>query len=516
MALRPLGTADRLYWAASVVVLLWALFLNFFRLRTPNVLADEPTYAAAGWSYVHGRVPTQVNARGNFQHPPLAKLLYGLAQLAVGHESVTADRMVAATATILTGAVVAIWIARATDRWAGLLAGAFVVLLPEAIPDGTTLRFGRYGFLDPIAELFAVVYLYLLWQWFTGTRRRAWVFAAAAGVAIGCATASKENGFLAALVPVLLYILAAWRQWRLLARRVGLAVLAAMTGLVAFLVTYAPFTHPLQRIQYDIAFQTRHSDNGHLVGLAGRVTWHPPWWANLWFAAHGMGIAVTAFVVGFAILACVLRRDRLVVFLLAALTGPFIFHCFIAGVALPFYWTLWMPPLFALTALGVAEVIRRVWAASLPSPIQVGAALLALLVPLLACLSLTRLTAAITRYGPEVLRPLLVRHRLTGPVLASGLYRFEFGYYTPGLRVFMRPPASLARIDAVVIGAPQCRLEPDNRTTRAIVATNVAAGRLRQIYADQAMTVYAVTSRLTMPSPAEIEAQPPTNLAAGC
>jgi hypothetical protein len=30
------------------------------------------------------------------------------------------------------------------------------------------------------------------------------------------------------------------------------------------------------------------------------------------------------------------------------------------------------------------------------------------------------------------------------------------------------------------------------------------------------MTVYAVTSKLAMPSPAQIAAQPPTNLAAGC
>jgi hypothetical protein len=48
------------------------------------------------------------------------------------------------------------------------------------------------------------------------------------------------------------------------------------------------------------------------------------------------------------------------------------------------------------------------------------------------------------------------------------------------------------------------------------VAVNVAADRLRQIYRDQAIAIYAVTSQLTMPSRAEIAAQPPTNLAAGC
>ena len=68
----------------------------------------------------------------------------------------------------------------------------------------------------------------------------------------------------------------------------------------------------------------------------------------------------------------------------------------------------------------------------------------------------------------------------------------------------------------MVIGAPQCRLEPDNRTTRGIVAVNLAAGRLRRIYVDSAMTVYQVTRPLVTPTPAQIAAQPPTNLAVGC
>jgi hypothetical protein len=44
----------------------------------------------------------------------------------------------------------------------------------------------------------------------------------------------------------------------------------------------------------------------------------------------------------------------------------------------------------------------------------------------------------------------------------------------------------------------------------------VAVGRLREIHADKLMTLYAVTSKLVMPSPAQIAAQPPTNLATGC
>jgi hypothetical protein len=538
-AARSLGsaspsTATVLYWMSCAGVLLWAFILNFVRLGPSLIMPDEGTYATAAWRYVQGTVSpalrlspggntgplpigqssAQINA-DNFQHPPLGKWLFGLGQLVAGHESVTADRTVAAIATFLTGVVLLIWIGRVAGRWTGLLACAFVLLLPEAVQGSAGLRFGRFGLLDPIAELFVVVYLMLIWAWFRSDRRRAWLFAAASGVAIGAATGSKENGFLAAVVPVIAWLGAAWREPRLLTRRLAQTAIAIVAGLVAFLLPYLPFSTPSLRLRYLIDFQLIHSNDGHLIGLAGEATWHPPWWANLWFAGHGMGAAVTIFVVGFAVVACALRRDRLVVFCLAALVGPIVFHCFIAGVALSFYWTLWMPPLFVLTALGVTEAVRRLQAMALPAPVQV-APLVALVIPVAACLSLTVRTADVKPLGPEVLRPVLAHHGLHGPVLSSGIYQYEYTYYTPGLGAYLTPPASLASVNAVVIGAPQCRLEPDNRTTRSIVAVNLAAGRLRRIYVDSAMTVYQVTRPLVTPTPAQIAAQPPTNLAVGC
>lgn len=519
-----LDLARPLFWPACGVVLLWAVFQNFYRLGTPNVLSDEPTYAAAGWRYMTGQVraPLAVTRaaspfdRTNFQHPPLAKWLFGIAQLPVGQASVTADRVVAALATVLTGVVIALWIGRAAGRWTGLLAGAMTVLLPERTGD-SLLRFGRYGFLDPVAGLFVAVYLLLLWEWFTSsTRRRGWVFAAASGVAIGCAAASKENGFLAAVVPMLAVIAAAGRQPRLLGQRLGQAALALVTCLGTFLLTYAPFTSTLQRIIYLVKFQLVHAGSGQLVGFAGRVSGHPPWWATLWFAAHGLGAAVTVFLLCFAAIACALRRDRLVLFCLAALAGPVIFHCFIAGVAQSFYWTPWVPPLFTLAALGVAEAAGRLRAARLPAAAGVGAISLVLLVPLLASVSQSNRVAAITPTGPPVLGRVLRQHGIAGWTLSSGISRYEYTYYLPHRTFLLRPPPSLAGIQAVVIGAPVCRLETDNRTTRSIVAVNLAAGRLRLIHADPAMKVYAVTSRLITPSAVQISQQPPSNLAAGC
>jgi len=523
-AATPLHTmADSLFWPACAAVLVWAVFQNFYQLGTPNVLFDEPTYANAAWLYRTGHVgaPLAVTRtshpfdRTNFQHPPLAKWFFGIAQSVVGHPSVTADRVVAALATLLTGAVIALWIGRAAGRWTGLLAGAMTVLLPETTGD-SLLRFGRYGFLDPVAGLFVAIYLLLLWEWFTSSRRRAWLLAAASGVAIGGAAASKETGILAAVVPVLVVIAAAGREPRLYGQRLGQAALALGTCLGTFLLTYAPFGSPLQRIIYLIKFQSWHGSAGQLAGFAGRVSSHPPWWATLWFAAHGLGAAVTVFCLCFAAIACALRRDRLVLFCLAALAGPVIFHCFIVGVAQSFYWTPWVPPLFALAALGLAEAAGRLRAARLPGAVQAAAISLVLLVPLLASVSQSNQVAAITATGPSVLGRVLRQHQIKGWVLSSGIYSYEYTYYLPHRTFLFRPQVSLAPIHAVIIGAPECRLESDNRTTRSIVAVNLAAGRLRLIHADPAMKVYAVTGGLIRPTAAQISQQPAANLAAGC
>ena len=175
-----------------------------------------------------------------------------------------------------------------------------------------------------------------------------------------------------------------------------------------------------------------------------------------------------------------------------------------------------MPPLFVLAALGVAETASRLRAAGLPAAAQAAAVSLVLLVPLLASVSQSNRVAAITPSGPSVLGRVFRQHRVSWWTLSSGISRYEYNYYLPDRTFLLQPPPSLAPIHAVIIGAPVCRLETDNRTTRAIVAVNLAAGRLRLIYADPAMKVYVAAGWLTMPAPARIRQQPPVNLAAGC
>ena len=44
----------------------------------------------------------------------------------------------------------------------------------------------------------------------------------------------------------------------------------------------------------------------------------------------------------------------------AALAGPLVFHLVLARVVLSFYWIMWMPAFLALVALGVAELVRLI------------------------------------------------------------------------------------------------------------------------------------------------------------
>jgi hypothetical protein len=101
-----------------------------WRFGFPAVASDEPTYSVAAWRYIHGdhALPPSGGATNahNFEHPPLAKLLFGLAQLPAGHPSIPADRLVAATCTLATALIIGVWIGHAAGRWTGLLAAMLV------------------------------------------------------------------------------------------------------------------------------------------------------------------------------------------------------------------------------------------------------------------------------------------------------------------------------------------------------------------------------------------------------
>jgi hypothetical protein len=565
-----------LFVAASVLVTAWAVFQNFFRIGTAPILADEPTYVESAWQYVHGTVhpptvsgTTLVSAPGNFEHPPLTKYLFGLAQVLDGHANdLTASRCVSSLATLLAGLVVAVWLGREAGRWTGLIAGGLLTLLPEAA-SGSLGRFDRFAMLDPVASLFMVLSVVLAWEWAKragrargrvgdegdgqsqgngedGNRRRrgrgsasrssrasrgaslgAWTFAALTGVAIGCAASSKENGFLGAVGPVLLTVLFAAitrpRDRRAMLTGLGQAAAAVLVALVAFVALYLPLGNPVTCIKYLVNFQSTQSSAGHLIGFAGQVTSMPPWWANLWFAGHSYGSLLTGFLVAAAVLAVVLRRDLLVGWCAAALAVPFVFHCFIAHVALGYYWVMWTPMFLALAGIGAGEIIkliiRAVRSISVPLvlPVAVFASAAVLAIPVGESIGETATVADLQPNGVQVLPSLMKEHHLAldGAIVSTGVGSWAYSYYVPDAKISTTASSPVPGASLIVISTVQCR-DPLDATVRALARINAADGHAVQIYADSSVTVYEVTGALAQPTAADVAAEPASNATDGC
>src|SRR6185437_6578723 len=341
-------------------VLLLAGFQNFYRLAVDPLLPNEALYARMGWLYVHWGSATAAQRdfkASNAEHPPLVKMLFGLAQLIAGHPSVTAARVVDASCVIATSVLLAWWLGTVVNKWAGLIAGALLALIPMPIFLDAT-RFGRTASLDTVAQLFMVASLVLGWHWVRTPTRRGWAFAAATGIAVGLAAASRENAFLGILGPLLLAFFWARDSWSRLAGWLGQLLLVVGTAAAVFVACYLPFGDVSGRVRYLLAFKTHHSFRGHLIGFAGRIDMHPPWWANFWFAGHSLGPALSFALVTTAVIGALLRRDALIGWLTTSLIGPIVFHCFYAGVTLPHYWTLWTPSVIALAGIGIFDIAR--------------------------------------------------------------------------------------------------------------------------------------------------------------
>jgi 4-amino-4-deoxy-L-arabinose transferase-like glycosyltransferase len=523
-----------LFAVACVLVTGWAVFQNFFRIGTAPILADEPTYIDSAWQYVHGTVhaptvsgSTLVSAPGNFEHPPLAKYLFGIAQMLAGHaDDLTASRCVSSLATLLAGLIVAVWIGREAGRWAGLIAGGLLTLLPEAA-SGSLGRFDRFAMLDPVASMFMVLSVVLAWEWARRTGRGSWTFAGLTGVAVGLAAGSKENGFLGAIGPVVLAVLLAAvtrpRDRRAILTRLGQAVAAVVVAVIVFAALYLPLGNPITCIRYLVDFQSSQSSAGHLIGFAGQVSSLPPWWANLWFAGHNYGSLLTVFLVVAAVLGVLLRRDMLVGWCAAALAVPFVFHCFLAHVALGYYWVMWTPMFLVLAGIGAAEVIKLVAktvrgvSLTLVAPVAVLASVAVLAIPVGESIGETATVAELQPNGVQVLPSLMKQHHipLNTAIVSTGVGSWAYSYYVPKAKIYNTATSPVPGATLMAISTVQCR-DPLDPSVRALAKINAADGHAVQIYADSSVTVYEVTGTLTLPTTAQISAEPASNATDGC
>lgn len=514
--LRQPGTARFLFVIAAVVSLLWALAANLLRLDFPTGAADEGTYTRAGWLYLHSAHLSFANPTDNFEHPPLAKYAYGAIQTLVGHPSLDASRAVAASCTVATGVVLAWWLARLGMRWTGLLAGLLVTVVPAMVLN-VDFSFGRYAMLDPVAEFLMTSSIVVAWHWFRSAGGRRWLWALGVGVAVGLATSAKENGFLGVVGPMALGVVFAVSSGVLaFLERAIQAALAAVVACVVFVASYLPVADPDGAIRHLLNYQTEHDKAGHLVGYAGRATMDPAWWANLWWAGRGLGaMVVVATLVGVAS-ALILRHDRLVAWCVAALVGPMGFHLFIARVALPFYYVMWLPFYLTLAAIGIGELGHRARTAG--HRVWRTAAGLVCCVALVLCATtavrgFVRM-ATLPLTGPWALPKVMHAQHLKGPTMYGGFGMGEYDQHLPGGATtdYRR---SLTPFRLIVISTPRCRNTIPPRILAGI-EVNEKNGRLREVYTDAKMIVYSASAPLIDPTAEQTNAIPPHNPADGC
>jgi len=335
----PLASAPATRWTALAVVVLWALFQQFWRLGDAGVITDEPAYQQPGIAYLHG------DFSENRQHPPTAKYLMGVAQLVFG-DGVPSARIAVAVLGLLTGLVLFVWLRRDVGWWTGLLAAAFWWVLPHGILDDPS-RIDRLALLDGPMVAFGVTAMWCGWRWGRGGR---WPWVLAAGVAAGLSVTSKEVGVL--LLPAFVVLPFLHRRWSAL---LGGTVAFATGFVVAFVVPYLPFG-VVSTVREMIAFQAQHAADGHLVEIAGIITRRSPWWANAWYQWQGTGTLVCV-VLGIGVLAAIaLRPGRLVLWLGVAAAPFLVFYMALSDVALGEYYIAWMPMVIAIAAIGIGRL----------------------------------------------------------------------------------------------------------------------------------------------------------------
>jgi 4-amino-4-deoxy-L-arabinose transferase-like glycosyltransferase len=333
--------------AALVVVLCGLAWSSLWRHAVPTVATDEPTYVKAGWQYVHGTFGL------NLEHPPLAKYLFGIAQLIFG-QGVPSARIAAGLCSMLTGVFIMLLARGIAGFWAGIVAAAMWIALP--LPSGfmsgaLTFRLDRFAMLDGVMLTFATAALYVGWLWLRSGR---WVFAVAAGGVLGLAAAAKLPAL--AMLPVIVVAgLVSLRSWRALWQGIALSGTAA----VAFAATYLPFGRSAPHaLRYMWQFQSEHDQDGHAIYIFGHVYTHAPWWTIVGYQWVANGPVVNIALLLACLAAVVLRRDKGVAYLVAAGLVTVV-GFMLSAVVLPHYVYAYEPALLTLAAVGIAELWRR-------------------------------------------------------------------------------------------------------------------------------------------------------------
>lgn len=317
-----------------------AALVGLWRPAAATIGPDETVYQASGLAYVTGDLTP------NPEHPPLAKVLMGLWQLAFG-EGIVSVRVLMGLVLVATAMVAFLWLRAALGRAEALTATALLITMHRVAGADFV---DRQVSLDPFAVLFGVTGLALLSRW---RERPTVLLAVLAGAAFACAMLSKAVGavFLAgalAAVP--------WRRLDARSTLLGIGAFAA-TGVAVCLAAFWPFGG-LDAVAAMVEFQASHAERGHRVEIAGTVHQHAPLHAVAWLAGATVGVLPLVGIVLGVTAACLAWRQPAARMLVVTAVATFVVLS-LSPVALQHYTADWLWAAVLASGIGVVTLWRR-------------------------------------------------------------------------------------------------------------------------------------------------------------
>jgi 4-amino-4-deoxy-L-arabinose transferase-like glycosyltransferase len=230
------------------VILIFALTICMYGLMDVGLKYDEPVTVASGIYYIHNlevlNFGPDVWAQ-NMEHPPVAKYIYGVANLIFNGDGFSYNTYVAAkAASALMGAltcVLTFLIGRELyDRRVGLLAAFILALTP------VFLAHTQIAAIDaPIAFFFTLtMFLFII-----AMRRNSLPYYGASAISLALLVSTKFNGILILPVMAILYLLYR-REHPLSVKKVKMKGSARSGGDRSLMDAIKPYVSPISLIGY--------------------------------------------------------------------------------------------------------------------------------------------------------------------------------------------------------------------------------------------------------------------------
>ncbi len=295
--------------AAALLVFGLAFGARAFDLRRADIHWDEPAYVKAGMHYVRNyqlRDLATESFRWNSEHPPIAKWIYGLSDLAGG---MAGAKLAAAFLQSLTCLIVFLLGLRYASLAVGTAAGAFLALMPYFFAHG------RIAGLESPVTFFVFLASYFL---LAACERQSWPLHFAWGLVSVLGVASRATGIwfapVALTVCALAFARGARRPWPYLAPFAGAAAGLAL----AFASWPWMWTNPRGQAMTTYGHWTSFHPQEWVLG----VFQHPP----VWYYGFSFLVVTPALLLLLAaawLPQALWRRSLFDAFVLASLVFPF-------------------------------------------------------------------------------------------------------------------------------------------------------------------------------------------------